>query len=350
MLDNLAILQREFLGNTLQSYLVFAGISLGGILLLHIFKRIIIRRIKSFAQKTQTTIDDFILEVSEKTLIPLAYFGVVYFAIKQLTLSPTIERLLDSLGIVILTIQASRLALALSIYFIQSMWLKKESAETVRKSKSIFTVIKVVVWGLAVVFILDNLGFNVSAVIAGLGIGGVAVALAAQTILGDLFNYFVIFFDKPFEEGDFIIIDQYLGVIEHIGIKTTRVRSLSGEQLVFSNSDLTSSRIRNYKRMQKRRVLFKVGVTYQTSLEKLKKIQGIIKGIIQNIEDTVFDRAHFQSFGDFSLNIEVVYYVLSSDYNKYMDVQQRINFGIKEAFEKEGIDFAYPTQTLYLNK
>ncbi|MFC1599390.1 mechanosensitive ion channel family protein, partial [Candidatus Omnitrophota bacterium] len=212
------------------------------------------------------------------------------------------------------------------------------------------SVSKFLIWGLAIIFFLDNLGFKVSTVIAGLGIGGVAVALAAQAVLGDLFSYFAIIFDRPFEIGDFIIIGEYLGTIEHIGVKTTRIRSLGGEQLVFSNTDLTNSRVRNYKRMQKRRVVFKLGVTYQTSLDQLKAVPGIIEKAIKSIDNTTFDRAHFLSYGDFSLVLEVVYYVLTGDYNKYMDIQQSINFAIKEEFEKRGIEFAYPTQTLYVNK
>jgi small-conductance mechanosensitive channel len=157
--------------------------------------------------------------------------------------------------------------------------------------------------------------------------------------------------DRPFETGDFIILgSDHLGTVEHIGIKTTRIRSLGGEQIVMSNSDLTSSRIKNYKRMQKRRVVFKLGVTYQTPADKLKEIPVIIKEIITGINDTTFDRAHFSGYGDFSLNIEIVYYVLSSDYNKYMDTQQAINLAIYEEFEKRGIEFAYPTQTLFVER
>ena len=141
-----------------------------------------------------------------------------------------------------------------------------------------------------------------------------------------------------------------MGSIEDIGIKTTRIRSLGGEQLVFSNTDLTNSRVRNYKRMEKRRVVFKLGVTYQTSLQQLKEIPLIITGIIKNINDTAFDRAHFSSYGDFSLIFEVVYYVIGSDYNKYMNIQQEINLEIMEEFEKRRIEFAYPTQTIFLEK
>jgi small-conductance mechanosensitive channel len=197
---------------------------------------------------------------------------------------------------------------------------------------------------------MDNLGFEISAVIAGLGIGGIAVALAAQAVLGDLFSYFSILFDKPFELGDFVIVDGHMGTIEHIGIKTTRIRSLGGEQLIFSNTDLTGSRLRNYKRMEQRRIVFKLGVTYQTPIEKLKGIPSVIKNIITNIEETRFDRAHFSGFGDFSLDFEVVYHVLTGDYNRYMDTQQDINLQIAEEFERQGIEFAYPTQTLFLEK
>jgi small-conductance mechanosensitive channel len=178
----------------------------------------------------------------------------------------------------------------------------------------------------------------------------VAVALAAQTLLKDLFSYFSILFDKPFKVGDFIIVGDYLGTIEHVGIKTTRIRSLSGEMLIFSNSDLTDSRVRNYKLMERRRVVFSIGVEYQTPLEKMKEVPKIIEKSIKNIKDTVFDRAHFFRYGEFSLIYEIVYYVIGSDYNKYMNIQQEINFAIKEEFEKKKIEFAYLTHKFQVSK
>jgi len=251
----------------------------------------------------------------------------------------------------VLTIVVVRIVTRIASYGIKIYCLRKGSDELLERSlNGIFNVFKVIAWGLAIVFFLDNLGFKISSVIAGLGIGGVAVALAAQAVLGDVFSYFSILFDRPFTVGDFIIIGDYLGTVEYIGIKTTRIRSLSGEQVIFSNSDLTNSRVRNYKRMDRRRVVFQLGVTYQTKLEQLKEIPKIIERIIKNTKDTAFDRAHFFSYGDFSLIYEVVYYVISADYNKYMDIQQQINFAIKEEFENKGIEFAYPTQTLFLNK
>jgi small-conductance mechanosensitive channel len=175
-------------------------------------------------------------------------------------------------------------------------------------------------------------------------IGGVAVALAVQHLLGDAISSFAIFLDKPFEVGDFIIVGDLMGTVEYVGFKTTRVRSLSGEQLIFGNSDLTGSRIRNFKRMAERRVLFKLGVAYETPLDQLKKIPRMIEAIIRDNKLTRFDRAHFQGYGDFALIFEVVYFVLSADYNVHMDVQEAVNFRIKEEFERSGIAFAYPTQ------
>lgn len=200
-----------------------------------------------------------------------------------------------------------------------------------------------------VLAVLDNIpGVEVTTLIAGLGIGGIAVALALQSVLGDLFASLSISLDQPFVIGDFIIVDDFLGAVEHIGLKTTRIRSLGGEQLIFSNTDLLKSRIRNYKRMQQRRVPFTVGVIYQTPAAKLRKIPDIFKKQLELFDDVHFDRAHFKAYGAYSLDFEFVYYVHTGDYNRYMDIQQAINLGLYEAFEKEGIKFAYPTRTLFI--
>jgi small-conductance mechanosensitive channel len=209
---------------------------------------------------------------------------------------------------------------------------------------------RLVLWAVVLLLVLDNLGVDVTALVAGLGVGGIAVALAVQNILGDLFASLSIVLDKPFTIGDFLIIDDYLGSVEHIGLKTTRMRSLSGEQLVFSNTDLLKSRIKNYGRMFERRVIFDIGVTYQTPREKLQMIPDIIRSAIEAQEPVRFDRSHFRAYGDFSLSFETVYYVLKPDYNLYMDIQQAINLHIHARFEAEGIEFAYPTQTLFVEK
>jgi len=344
-------LQQTFLHNRILDYLICLSVFLIGIIVIQIFKRFLLKRLKEWAKRTATTIDDFLIRMIEKELLPLFYFGAFYVSIQVLTLNPALEKGINVLGLILLTIFGVRFLLAVIVYGLENYWVKKEKDVAKKQGlKGILMTVKVIVWGLAIIILLDNFGIKVSALIAGLGIGGVAIALAAQSILGDLFSYFSIFFDRPFEIGDFIIVGDLLGTVEHIGIKTTRVRSLGGEQLVFSNTDLTNSRVRNYKRMDRRRVVFRLGVTYETGLRELKEIPVVITNIIKRIDDTVFDRAHFFSYGDFSLVFEVVYYIIGSDYNKYMDVQQEINLKIKEEFEKHGIEFAYPTQTLYLNK
>lgn len=344
-------LQQTFLHNRILDYLICLSVFLIGIIVIQIFKRFLLKRLRKWAKRTATTVDDFLIRMIEKELLPLFYFGAFYVSIQGLTLNPALEKGINVLGLILLTIFGVRFLLAIIVYGLENYWVKKEKDVAKKQGiKGILMTVKVIVWGLAIIVLLDNFGIKVSALIAGLGIGGVAIALAAQSILGDLFSYFSIFFDRPFKIGDFIIVGDLLGTVEHIGIKTTRVRSLGGEQLVFSNTDLTNSRVRNYKRMDRRRVVFRLGVTYETGLRELKEIPVVITNIIKGINDTVFDRAHFFSYGDFSLVFEIVYYVIGSDYNKYMDIQQEINLKIKEEFEKHGIEFAYPTQTLYLNK
>ena len=211
-------------------------------------------------------------------------------------------------------------------------------------------VVKGVLWAIAIIIVLSNFGYNVSTLAAGLGIGGIAIAFAFQAILGDIFASFSIYFDKPFKIGDFILIGNDMGTVKHIGIKTTRIQTLQGQELIVSNKELTETRVHNYKKMERRRISFTFGVEYDTKLKKLEKILEIVKEIFKKIKIADLDRVHFKQFGDFSLNFEVVYYVNKPDYLEYMDTQQEINFALKERFEKESIEFAFPTQTIYVNK
>ncbi|MBN1899991.1 mechanosensitive ion channel family protein [Candidatus Sumerlaeota bacterium] len=338
----------KFLDNSIKDYVISIAIIVLGIAVIRFIKKTAMSRLKTWAEKTKTDYDDFFIYVGEKNLIPLCYFGVVYIGIRGLSLHPVIGKTIRISGITIFTYLAVKFLIAFVEFVMKKHWLKNLEPASSTKVEKTFPAIRISIWILGTVFLLDNLGFQISTVIATLGIGGVAVALAAQAILKDLFSYFAILFDRPFEPGDFIIIGDFMGTIEHVGIKTTRIRSLSGEQLVFSNSDLTDSRIRNYKRMARRRVVFKIGVTYQTTQEQVESIPGIIKSIIDSIEMATLDRVHFASFGDFSLVFEIVYYVESSEYNIYMDIQQQINFKLKHEFEARSIEFAYPTQSLFL--
>lgn len=345
------ILELKFLNNRLLDYLICTGVFLLSTVAIKIFERVILKKLKKWAEKTITTLDDFIVSIFERVVTPFLYLGALYSSIQILTLNAFLVKVVNVFGIAVLTIFTVRVASKVITYGFEVYSQKEKQSSALDQShKGILKVVKFILWSGAIIFFLDNLGFKISAVIAGLGIGGIAIALAAQAVLKDLFSYFSILFDRPFEVGDFIIVEDLLGTIEHIGIKTTRVRSLGGEELIFSNSDLTDSRVRNYKRMQKRRVVFKLGVVYSTPLKTLKEIPQVIEKAITSVENTVFDRAHFSSYGDFNLVFEIVYYVLSRDYNKYMDTQQAINFIIKEEFEKKGIEFAFPTQTIHINK
>ncbi len=223
-----------------------------------------------------------------------------------------------------------------------------EDAASVTTVRALAFLLNVAIWAILFLMALDNFGVDITAMVAGLGIGGIAIALAVQNILADLFASLSIVLDKPFVYGDFIIVDDLMGTVEHIGIKTTRLRSLSGEQLVFANSDLLQSRVRNFKRMYERRVVFEVGVTYQTPREKIEAVPEIIRLAVERLPDTRFDRSHFKEFAEFSLRFETVFYVLKPDFQTYMDRQQAINLAIHREFEERGIDFAYLTQAMQL--
>ncbi len=345
------LLKETFWGNTVLQYLIAAGYFVGGVIIVTIFKKIVLVQLKKWAEKTTTKLDDYIIIGIRKAIVPILYYGSLYVAIKTLTLSPYAENVLSLVTIFAATFFSIRLITSTLDFSITNYSRMEGTSEQKGKQlKSLSVLARLLVWAVGLLFLLDNLGVDVSAVVAGLGIGGIAVALAAQAILGDLFSYFVIFFDRPFEIGDFLNLDDKAGTVEHVGIKTTRIRSLSGEQLVLSNTDLTSSRIHNFKKLEKRRSIFQLGVIYQTPSTKLNKIPELVKQIIVDHPDTEFDRAHFKDFGDFSLNFEFVYFVLNQEYKIYMDIQQDINFKIYKKFEEEGIEFAYPTQTLFLNK
>lgn len=285
-----------------------------------------------------------------RVVLPLLYASVLYIALKSLPLGALGDRLLQATAAVVVTVLVIRTAVIAVSRAVHKYAEKTGREEDEKRVRPLLALINFVLWIIGALFLLDNLGFQISTIVAGLGVSGIAVAIAAQGILGDLFSYFVIFFDRPFEIGDFIIFNDKLGTVEKVGIKTTRVRALSGEQLVVSNSDLTGSRVHNYKKMQERRVVFTIGVTYQTSAGQLESIPGIIRGIIEANERARFDRSHFKNYGDFALIFETVYYVLSPDYAEYMDIQQEINLAIYRAFEERGIDFAYPTSRVILSR
>lgn len=352
-MDMQTILQVSIFKNTvseyLQAFIIFAGL----IVALNIGKFILVKYLGKLAAKTTTDMDDFLVSLISSIGFPVFITVALYFSVLSLNTPESLRFLIRGLMVTVVTIRVILLSQEALKYGIKKFYMRRfqqDNPSTELVVNSITGVLKWVIWVLGIIFLLDNLGVNISTFVAGIGIGGVAVALASQAVLGDAFSAFSIFLDKPFEIGDFVIIDDLRGTVEHIGVKTTRIRSLGGEQLIFSNSDLTKSRIKNYKRMQTRRIVFNFGVVYGLSVEQVKRIPMIVKEILDGMKDVRLDRVHFQSFGNFSLIFEVVYYVNSPDYNVYMDKQQEINWGLMEELKKENIEFAYPTQTLHVVK
>lgn len=342
-------LDKVFLGNSIKDWGIALGVFAGLYILIRIFKHFLIKYFTKFSEKTETTFDDFLVEVLKRSVVPALYFAAGYFAFRSLTFQ---EKVYDTLKVALMfvfTFYVLRTITSTIKYFVYTSLDKYDDSEVKKKqARGILIIINAIVWMLGFVFLLDNMGKDVTTIITGLGIGGIAIALAAQTILGDLFSYFVIFFDRPFEIGDYIVVDDKSGTIEYIGIKTTRIRTLTGDILVCSNTDLTNSRVHNFKKMERRRVLFTLGVLYESTPAMLEMIPGIIKDSIDAIEGITYDRSHFSGYGAFSLDFETVYYVEDSDFAYHMQKKQELFLTIFKKFSKEGIGFAYPTQTIYM--
>ncbi|MFC1663472.1 mechanosensitive ion channel family protein [Patescibacteria group bacterium] len=337
------------LGNTVDSYVTAILLLFILIIVFKIFQNILLSRLKAAAEKTATEIDDIFIHIVDKIKPPFYTFVAFYFAIKYLTIHGAIQKLIDVILIFWVVYQAID-AIQILINFVVFKKLRKEKDEDKTAVQVIGFIIKIVLWSIGLLFVLSNLGVDVTSLIAGLGIGGVAIALALQNILADLFSYFAIHFDKPFKVGDFIVIGDKRGTVEKIGIKTTRLRSMQGEELIISNKEMTSAQIQNFKNMEERRIVMNFGVTYETPSKKLETIPNLVKDVIDSVPKTRLDRIHFKSFGDSALDFEVVFYFDSTEYVDYMDAQQEINFRLKRDFERAKIDMAYPTQTLYLKK
>lgn len=343
------ILKTAFLGNTIQSYIISLVTFLLGMALIALLQGIVLKRLQKWCTATETRIDDFLIHAIRKQAVPLFACIALLTSLHSLHFNDTVRIIIRGGGSFLITVLGVRFLLSVMSFFFQRYWESRESASEERHAYDVITVLlKVTAWSLAAILLLDNLGIKISALITGLGISGIAIAFAAQAILKDLFNYFTIFFDRPFEIGDYIEVGDSSGSVEHIGIKTTRLRALSGEQLIIANTDLTDSRVSNYKRMEQRRVTFTVGVAYETPIDKLKMLPALFKAAIGHFEDVTFDRAHFAKYGEFDLQFSIVYYVLHTNFVRYMDIQQEINLRIMESFRQEGISFAYPVRRVLM--
>lgn len=338
----------EFGRQQAASWILGLAIAVLTYLVLAFIRRLLLRRVDATAVQVGwlSGLRQALVRTSSLFLLVLAVYAGAFFV----SLPAEVERVITSAMVIALFLQG-----ALWASHVVVGWVAWYAASKAKQNKAIANALhliqlfaRVVVWSIALLLILNNLGFDVTALVAGLGIGGIAIALAAQNILGDLFASLAIVLDQPFVVGDFVIVGSQMGTIERIGIKTTRIRSLSGEELICSNADLLGSRINNYKRMTERRVVFTIGVTYQTPADKVEKLPGMLRAAVESQDRARFDRAHLARYGDFALVYEIVYWVLTPDYNLYMDIQQQINFSIYRQLQDERIEFAYPTQTIHM--
>ena len=345
-----------FFGNSVRDWLIAAGIALVTFTFLEVGLRFLVRRLAKAALATRNDIDDFLADFFGRTRFYFSLALAVYFSTRFLKLpAPTLQYIKVAVMVISL-VQVGFWSTSLLDYMVRRKAIADAAdgdfdANEKTTLNALKMVAKIVLWSVIVLLSLENVtGIRVDTLIASLGIGGIAVALAVQNILGDLFSALTIALDKPFMIGDFITVGEFSGEIENVGLKSTRVRSLTGEQLVFSNSDLLGSRIRNYKRMQRRRITFNIGVTYQTPAAKLAAIPKMLQEIIEKHEQVTFDRVHLSKFGDFAIQFDAVYFMEVPDFLLYMDNQQSMNLEIFERFAEAGIEFAYPTQTVILEK
>jgi small-conductance mechanosensitive channel len=350
-------LREELVGNAIWRWLAAAAVAVVTVAAVRLAKALLRRRLSGLAARTETRADDIAVEVIERTRW-FFYLGLgLYLGSRLLELEEGVEDGIAVAATLVLLLQVGlwgRTAIRRGV----EAWQERHGPELVEEEPGRSTMAaglvfigNLLLWTFVLLMALNNLGIEITTLVAGLGMGGIAAALAVQSVLGDLFASLSIYFDRPFDIGDFVIVGDLMGTVDKIGLRSTRIRSLGGEQLVFSNEDLLESRIRNYERMQERRVVQVVGVTYGTPAERLEKAPELMRAAVEEdgAEAVRFDRAHFKRFADYSLELELVYWVLSPDYTAYMDVQQAINFGIMRRFEAAGLDFAFPTRTLHVH-
>jgi len=343
---------QSIVGEVIASLIMFIGFIIAGWIVYHVFEHYFTR----WAKKTKTNLDDEILKNIKK---PIYFFVIIVGAFYSIEFLSFLKDYQDFLRVVFILLEIFLVAFIITrvVNVLVAWYAEKRAKKNKKMSEHILFLLKklinLFIYIIAFLVVLAVLKVDLTGAFVGLGVAGIAIGFALQNVLGDIFSAFTIYFDKPYEIGDYIVIGSQSGIVKKIGIQSTRLQTLQGEELVVSNNDMISTRIQNFKKMKKRRINFSIGVTYNTSLKKLKKVNEIIKSIIDPERDSnIFklDRVHFKSFGDFSLNFEIVYYLKTADYVKYLNTQQEINFLLKEAFEKEGIEMAFPTQTVFLNK
>ncbi len=343
------VLDQEFLGTRLWYWMYALVTFVATVFALGIVKRIVEHRLANIAERTETDLDDLVVDLIRRTrtffLLALGFYAAHHW----LTISDHAQIWVNRVVSFAVYFQIGLWGVGLVQFGIRRMVRGRPADDPARTLGSgvLGFLAKVLLWGLVLLSYLQAIDYEIKPLLASLGISGIAVALALQNILGDLFASITILLDKPFVVGDSIVIGDFNGTIEKIGVKSTRLRSVSGEEIIIGNQDLVSSRVRNFKRMRERRQIFTVGITYDTPRAKIERVPLMLKEIITSIPETRYDRAHFKNLGTSSLDFEVVYFVEKPDYHTLMDVQQKINLAILDRFDAEEIDFAFPTQTVH---
>lgn len=340
---------QTFLGIPLYEWLYAILTSAAIYLLLYNLWRMGIKKLSSIAQRTTTRLDDVTLEVLQGTQQLTLLLISLLFGLHALALPSKWEARLDHLSFIVIGIQV-----AVWLNRGVGIWAREHIAGMNDSSPAVNPVMmtvlswifRIAIWSVLLLTILANVGVNITAFVASLGVGGVAVALAVQNILGDLFASLSIGLDKPFEVGDFIVFGDIAGAIERVGLKTTRIRSISGEQIICSNTELLKNTIHNFKRMEERRVVFNFNVNYATPPDTIAQIPDMVRKAIESFDNTRFDRSHFKEFGASALVFETVYFITTTDFNLFMDIQQTINLQIMKAFHAHHILFGFNTMTL----
>ena len=320
----------------------------GGIALTFLISFVFKKILPRLANKTKSNFDDFIIREITNLIFPLGSIAVLFLAERKLQLPGGLNRPYE----LILTIAAAvvfvRLINRLGIRLLQGLARRSGREDIEQLVRTLFPLLKSLTWIVVSLIVLQSQGVKLTVVWGLLSAGGIGLGLALKEPAQELFAYLMILIDKPFTIGQFIAVDSVSATVEKIGVRSTHLRSLRGEIVVINNSTLTSSNIENFATMQQRRMIYSIGVTYQTTADQIQSIPTTIQTIIENTNHTIFNRCHFTTFGDYSLNFEIVYYIDNRDYTLAMDIQQSINLSIMRKFEEQGIEFAFPSQTLYL--
>jgi len=300
-------------------------------------------------RKTRSETDDFIVQVIVETIPILGWVVSASWAWWLVPTAPEADRVVFTVAKLILVIFLVRLVNRISLRLLQRSAIHSGDPAVGSMLRALAPMLRALVWCVGAVLYLQNIGVQMAAIWALLSAGGIGAGLALKQPVSEFFEYITILLDKPFQTGQFINVGEVWGTVERVGVRSTRLRSVNGEAIVMSNSALTSSVVANYGEMQERRLIYRLGVTYDTSHAVLERIPGLLKAIVEQGGDTRFDRAHFVAFNSSSLDFELVYFVPSNDYIQAMEAQQRINLDIVQRFAQEGIEFAFPTQTLHVH-